>query len=173
MTSATYLATVNSINSALTTAGITTLVFTHKTAFTVNAVVYANLIDYLGYVLESDSLKVNSIIATELAKLGAWSDVKSPFRATGVPVDPPTDHYIPLSGYYISNTDLSPGAVKEKQLNTDIETATKELSKTIQNRAKLAGYITTVSESSVFTNVEAPAGTRTIISTVTVVVKNT
>jgi len=173
MTSATYLATVNSINSALATAGITTLIFTHKTAFTVNAILYANLIDYLGYILESDSLKVNSIIATELAKLGAWSDVKSPARAVTPPTPPADDHFVTLNGYYISNTDLSPTAVKEKQFNTDIETATKELSKVIQNKAKPAGYITTVSESSVFTNVESPAGTRTIISTVTVVVKNT
>lgn len=173
MTSATYLATVNSINSALITAGITTLVFTHKTAFTVNAILYANLIDYLGYILESDTLKVNSIITAEFAKLGEWSDIKSPARVITPPSPPVDDHFVILNGYYISNTDLSPGAIKEKQLNINIETATKALSVTIQNKAKLAGYITVVSESSIFTNIEAPVGTRTITSTVTVVVKNT
>ena len=68
MTSATYLATVNSINSALLTAGITTLVFTHKVAFTVNSILYPNIIDYLGYEIklkEKSSFPVFEYIINE------------------------------------------------------------------------------------------------------------
>jgi hypothetical protein len=170
MTTATYLATATAINTALSTAGITTLTFSNVTAITINAVLYPNLLSYIGYYLESDTLKVHSIIATELAKTGEWSSVKSPNRIVTPPSNPADDHYLTINGYHISNTDLSATTVADKQFKTDVEAATKLLSTTIQNKARPGGFVNITSETVAFTVVESPTGTKTINASVVLVV---
>ena len=168
MTSDTYNATVAAINSALTTAGVTTLVFTYRSAITVSGTLYPNLIDYLGYVLDSQSLAVNAIITTELAKQGAWSNVASTARVVTTPVAPTNDHFVTLNGYYINNTDLPLSTVQLNQFTTEVETATKGLSTIIQNKAKSISYsVITESATAVITDT-TPLGTKIVTSTVTV-----
>lgn len=170
MTTATYLATATAINTALATAGITTLTFSNVAAITINSVLYPNLLSYIGYHLESDALKVQSIITAELAKTGQWSVVKSPNRVVTPPSNPADDHYISMNGYYISNTDLPASAVADQQFKADVETATKLLSTTIQNKAKPGGFVNVTSETVTYTVVESPAGTKTINASVVLVV---
>lgn len=158
-----------SINTALSTANITTLSFSGVTGVTLNAQLYPNLLSYIGYYLESDTLKVHSIINAELAKAGEWSSIKSPNRAVTVPPNPTDDHYLTMNGYFINNSDLSPSQLADKTFKTDVETATKLLSTTIQNKAKASGFLNLSSESVNYTVVESPSGTQTINASVVLV----
>jgi hypothetical protein len=169
MITATYLATATAINTALSTAGITTVTFSRQST-TINAVLYDNLLSYIGYYLESDTLKLHSIIASELAKTGEWSTIKSPNRTVAPPVNPADDHYLTLNGYYISNTDLPASTVADNQFKTDVEAATKVLSTTIQSKARPGGFTSTTSEVVTFTVVESPTGTKTINASVALVI---
>lgn len=159
------------LNSALATAGITTLTFVNVTATVISAKTYPNLIDYSGYILDSDSLKVNSIITGELAKFGPWTVIKSTARVVATPVDPSGDHYITLTGYYVNNTDLPQAEVQYAQFKLDVENIAKAVSNNIQGKARPIGY-SIVSESSVVNIVDdaspAPVGTKTVTTTVTV-----
>ena len=168
MTSDIYVATVNAINSALLTASITTLTFTYRKDLVVSGAPYSDLIDYIGYVLDSQSLTVNAIIAAELAKQGAWSNVASTARPVTTPSAPLNDHFVTLNGYYINNIDLPLSTVQMNQFTTEVEAATKGLSTTIQNKAKSISYsVITESATAIITDT-TPTGTKVVTSTVTV-----
>lgn len=171
MDSNTYTATANSINSALKTAGIETLTFT-KVSNLVLDKTYPNALDCLGYILDSDLLKVNKIITAELNKYGNWSVLKSTSRAVTTPAAPTGDHYIVYSTYYINSADLPADEVAFVNFKTDVETATKSLSSTIQNKAKSISWKTASESSTVVIQDDVPsAGKKTVTSTVTIVLE--
>jgi hypothetical protein len=170
MTSNTYISTVSALNSALITAGISTLSFTYRADITIGSTLYPNAIDYIGYILDSSNLKVQSLIVQELGKVGEWTIVKSPGRVVTPPVPPSGDHFITLNGYYVSSTDLPAADVLDVKFRNSVEDLVKSLSIGIQNQSKQVGY-TTVSQVSTATFSDPTiTGDRTIVATATVVI---
>lgn len=169
MVTATYIAVVQGLNAALATAGVTTFSFTHATNTVIGSKTYPNLISYLGYYLDSDSFKINSIVATELAKNGAWTVVKSPARPVpGIPADPAGDHYTSANGYHLSNTDLPVNDALDTNLKQSAETSTKSHSAALQGAATSAKYTIIDQVATVVMSAPDIAGNRTITSTVTI-----
>lgn len=171
MDSNTYKAVANAINSSLTTAGITTVAISHKSNLTLDKT-YANVLDCLGYVLNSDLLKFNKIMTLELSKYGEWGIIKSPIRTVTAPVAPVDDHYISYSTYYVSNSDLPQDEVDLAKFKADVEEATKTLAGTIKNKSKIIGYktVSDVATSSIESNAPS-SGKKTITSTVTIIIE--
>jgi len=162
-----YSSAAVSINSALTTAGITTLLVAHAQNQTINAVVHNNLIDYIGYVLNSDLMKVNNIIETELARYGKFATLKSPARPVTVPSNPVDDHYVTLNGYYIENSDIDTDKVLFDDFKGKIESDVRYCSSVVQSRAKTIQWNTS-DETSTITITDVSPTAKTISVAITI-----